>query len=294
MKRLAVYCLPVILVLIAADRAFPQTTTYVPINSHAAVTTTLPFRLYWGYLVIVEGSIGDRRKLAFLVDTGANPSAVDQKIARSLRLAEQPARVNLSNTSVQTPIAVLPSLRVGPLYVESLPVLTEDLSFYQKALGQEVDAIVGMDVLRKSSFSINYKAKEMLFGPIGTLQFAAPFDTELPVVTIQMELQARQVRVVIDTGTPDLMLLKSHMSGLAGFRTLGTEEVSDVSGSFRRTKVQIPDVYLGQARIGQQVAFVVADRKDEGDYFDGVLGFRGTHFRKIAFDFEHHRFSWER
>src|SRR5215470_4849849 len=61
----------------------------------------LPFRLYWEYLAIVEGSIGNFERLNFLVDTGAYPSVVDQEIARRLKLAPQPARVNLSNRSVQ-------------------------------------------------------------------------------------------------------------------------------------------------------------------------------------------------
>src|SRR4029077_17723844 len=95
----------------------------------------LPIRLYWGYLVIVEGSIGDFHKLSFLVDTGAHPSVIDRKIALKLRLAEQPSRVNLQNKSVQTGLVTLPSLLLGPLRVESLPVLTEDLSFLRKALG---------------------------------------------------------------------------------------------------------------------------------------------------------------
>ncbi len=138
------------------------------------VTMKLPIRVYWGYLVIVEGSIGDVHKLNFLVDTGAYPSVVDQKIAHDLKLAEQPERVNLWNKSVQARQVVLPSLSLGPVRVESIPVLAEDLSFLQKALGFKVDAIVGLDVLRKSSFTINYKAKEILFGAPGEPDLLRP------------------------------------------------------------------------------------------------------------------------
>src|SRR5437773_1834042 len=185
MKRLLFSsCLLVILTLSHADPSWAQPTIAPPdpavpgTQSLTQVPVKLPIRLYWGYLVIVEGSIGNVQKLNFLVDTGAYPSVVDQKIAHNLGLAEQPGRVNLSNKSVPTRLVVLPSLLLGPVRVESLPVLAQDLSFFQKALGQEVDAIVGMDVLRKSSFSINYRAKEMLFGPVESLSFSAPFDTE--------------------------------------------------------------------------------------------------------------------
>ncbi len=254
----------------------------------------LPFHLHWGYLVIIEGSIGNVQKLHFLIDTGANPSVVDQKIAHTLGLAEKPARVTLSTSSVQTRLVVLPSLLMGPVRAKSLPVLTQDLSYFQKALAYRVDAIVGMDVLRKSSFSINYRTKEMLFGPTGSLSFSAPFETDTPVVTIQMHSQHRQMHLVVDTGGPDLMLFQSSLSDSPDFQALGTEMVMDVSGTFQRRRVRVPEVYLGKVNIGSQIAFVVDDQKDDGDYFDGVLGVRGPQFWKIAFDFEHRRFCWER
>ena len=282
------------------DLSWSQTTNApthpaVPeMQSLARMWVKLPIRVFWDYLVIVEGSTADVQKLNFLVDTGAYPSVIDQKIARRLGLAEQPGRVNLSNKSVETRLVVLPSLLLGPIRVESLPVLTEDLSFLQKALGHRVDGIVGLDVLRKSSFTINYKTKEMLFGPIEDVTFSAPFDTDVPVVTIRTEFDNRQLRLVVDSGGPDLMLFHSRMPDSTGFQELGTESVADVNGTFRRRKVQIREVFLGKETIGSQTAFVVDDRKDEGDNFDGVLGVRGPQFWKIAFDFEHRRFCWER
>ena len=301
MNRLLIAtCLLVILTASHADLSWCQTTA-APADQSVQEThllappvIKLPVRLYWGYLVIVEGSIGNVQKLNFLVDTGAYPSVVDQKIAHNLELAEQPGRVNLSNKSVKTRLVVLPSLLLGPVRVESIPVLTEDLSFFRKAFGCKVDAIVGMDVLKKSSFSINYRTKELLFGPIDRLTFSAPFDTDTPVVTIRMGFQNRQLRLVIDTGGPDLMLFQSRMPNSVGLQALGTENVADVSGTFLRRKVRIPDVYLEKEKIGSQIGFVVDDRKDDGDNFDGILGIRGPQFWKIAFDFEHRRFCWER
>lgn len=300
MNRLSFsYWLLVMLTLSRVELAWPQKAIIpdpTPLKTEALAhdPIKLPIRLYWGYLVIVEGSIGNVPKLSFLVDSGAYPSVVDQKIAMRLGLAAQPGRVNLSNKSVQTRLVVLPSLLLGPIEATSLPVLTQDLSFFQKAFGHKVDAIVGLDVLRKSSFSINYRTKEMLFGPVESLTFSAPFDTAVPVVTIRMGFPTRELRLVIDTGGPDLMLFQSRMPHSIGLQELGTETVSDVGGSFQRRKVRIAKVNVGKETIGAQIAFVAEDWKDDGDNFDGVLGIRGPQFWKIAFDFEHFRFSWER
>jgi hypothetical protein len=65
------------------------------------------------------------------------------------------------------------------------------------------------------------------------------------------------------------------------------------SGTLRLRKVWIPEVYLGQERIGGQAAFIVNDHKDAGDDFDGVLGMKAPQRSKIPFDFERRRFSWD-
>jgi hypothetical protein len=292
-------CLLAILTLSGAELSWSQATVEPPPPSASQtqlltkVPVTLPIRVYLDYLVLVEGSIGNIDKLSLLVDTGASPSVIDQKIARHLNLTEQPDRVNLWSKSFQARRVVLPSLRLGPLQAGPLPVLTEDLSFLQKAVGRKVDGIVGLDVLRRSSFTINYRTKEMVFGPVESLAFSAPFDTDTPIVTIRTTFQNQNLRLVVDTGSPDLMLFQSRMRDSTRFQELGTEKVADVGGTFPRRRVRIPEVYLGKEPIGAQVAFLVDDRKDDGDDFDGVLGVKGPQFWKIAFDFEHRRFSWE-
>ena len=134
----------------------------------------------------------------------------------------------------------------------------------------------------------------MLFGPIESLTFSAPFDTDVPIVTIRVEFKNQQLRLVVDSGGPDLMLFQSRLRDSTRFQELGTEKVADASGTFQRRKMRIPEVYLGKETIGEQIVFVADDRKDDGDNFDGVLGIRGPQFWKIAFDFEHRRFWWER
>ncbi len=298
MNRLLVFsCFSVVLTLSAAEAGWSQATANptdpAPAVIARPVSVKLPIRLFWNYMVMVEGSIGNAQKLHFLVDTGAYPSIVDQKIARNLGLVEESARVNLANKSVQTGRVILPSLTLGPVRAEALPVLTQDLSYMQKAVGYKVDAIIGLDVLRRSSFTIDYRTKEIRFGPVEGLTFSAPFDTDEPVVTIRTRLQNHQLRLVVDTGSPEVMLFESRMSDSAGLQTIGTQETVNASGTLRLRKVWIPEVYLGQERIGGQAAFIVNDHKDAGDNFDGVLGMKAPLLSKIAFDFERRRFSWE-
>jgi Aspartyl protease len=260
----------------------------------AETRAKLKFELHQGYLVIVKGTLSAGIEGNFLLDTGAYPSVLDREIAVNLGLAEKPARVNLSQKTVRAQVVVLPLLMLGPLRVTGLPVLTEDMTFLSKAVGQRVDGIVGLDVFRKFSFRVDYAKKEIEFGAVDGFASCAVFETVAPLVSVGMKSQGRRFRVVIDTGGPDLMFFASRISGAVQFKEMGSEEARDSGGTFRRRKVMLADVHLGEETIGTQTGYVVEDKKDNGDNFDAVLGMRGSHFRRIAFDFERRRFCWDR
>ena len=126
----------------------------------------VPFKLYRGYVIVVRGSIGGLKNLNFLVDTGAVPSVVDARIAQKLHLRGQPGRVDVPTKTLATERVTVPDVEVGPSHVGELPVIVQDLSFAEEALGTRVDAMIGFDVLGQSPFTIDYESRELVFGPV--------------------------------------------------------------------------------------------------------------------------------
>ncbi len=72
------------------------------------------FRLYRNCLIVVRGDLGCLEGLNFLIDTGANPTAVDKKIAEKLGLKGQSQKLELLDQSVLVEAVELPHSSVGP------------------------------------------------------------------------------------------------------------------------------------------------------------------------------------
>jgi predicted aspartyl protease len=297
MQRTLLLVCQLLISLLAADPGWSQSVASAGLPGKATrppgIAITLPLHLYRGYLVVVEGSIGSLHKRNLLVDTGANPSVLDQRIAHELALVERAATVNLSNQRLQTKSAVLPSLQLGPIHVESVPVLAQDLSFLEKAMGCRVDALIGLDILGKTSFRIDYRSNQILFGPIEDARFSVPFESGPPFVTVRMELQNRDVHLLIDTGGPGLTLFRGALHDLNGLENLGSNTGINLGGQFQRKRVRVSKIALGQEKLNPQTVFIVDDQPDSGRDFDGLLGPRALQFREIGFDFEHQRWVWQ-
>lgn len=77
--------------------------------------TEVRFKLYRGYTIVVQGSIGSLNKLNFLIDTGAVPSVLDQRIARKLRLVGKEESVSVFSGSLRALRVEVADVQLGPI-----------------------------------------------------------------------------------------------------------------------------------------------------------------------------------
>jgi predicted aspartyl protease len=251
----------------------------------------LPFQLYHDHLVIVKGAIGPLEALDFMIDTGASHTLLDVKIARKLglRLVGSVRLEGLKDGEAWE--VTVPELRLGPLRVESARMLAADLSFASWS-GTSLEGIVGLDVLRVSSFSFDYAARRMAFGPVEESTSAVPFQSVSPLLTVDLTVGRSVARVVVDTGAPRLTLFPNRMqSRLPGFLLKGATTAHGPGGTSQLRDVELASVRLGPTE-WLRVPALLAEVSAPSFHVDGVLGPRSLPVRRVSFDLVRNRLSW--
>src|SRR5262249_10197192 len=131
-------------------------------SSQAAAGDELPFRIADGYLILVEGAIGTRTHLRFLLDTGASMSILDSKIADGMNLHRESAESFNFDRKLAWDQAAIPEVRFGPISAADTVMLVGPLAKYSE-FARNVDAIIGLDLLHLHDFTIDYASKKIVF-----------------------------------------------------------------------------------------------------------------------------------
>jgi predicted aspartyl protease len=254
----------------------------------------IPFKLYQDYLIVVHGSVGTLEGRNFLIDTGANVTSVDRRIARKLGLKGQSHKLALFNQSAIVERVVLPSLQVGSIRAEFMPGLVQDLSFVDTVVGFRIDAIVGLDLLGRSSFAVDYESKKMVFGPIDAGPLIVPFKTGAPMVTVEVRLNGQPVRLLVDTGSRNLLLFERQLP--ESLKKLLTRDVrrsfNSAATSFETKEIMVSKMQLGTTDRLLQKAFLTNSSANFDQSLDGTLAPTSLGLKWIAFDFQSGSFGW--
>jgi hypothetical protein len=250
----------------------------------------LKFKLRDGYQVIARGAIAGLDEVNLVIDTGTIPSMVDRGIAKKLRLDIHESEIVAFGQKSRAARAILPDVRLGPIRADSLIAGVGDLSF----LGCCVDAIIGLDVLTRRSFSIDYDHRLLTFGPLVDGDQSVPLEVIPPFLAVRLTLGGQPIRLLVDSGSRDLVLFAKRVRGrLPNLLVRNEKLLYHISGTSRLHRVLLPPLDAGGSNIDLLEGFLsdgAVDGYPAG--IDGVLGIRAIASRRVDFDFERQRLRW--
>ena len=126
------------------------------------------------------------------------------------------------------------------------------------------------------------------FSPEGEEESIASLELAWPFLTARMTVGGQQVRLLVDTGSSDLVLFEARMPpALANPPWKGDKTVYYASGAARLLRLELRQARLGTHTWDKLPAWAL-DRALDGypDSIDGVLGVAALGCRRVRFDFE--------
>jgi predicted aspartyl protease len=252
----------------------------------------IPFKVYQDYLIVVDGRIGNLDHQNLLLDTGSNPSMIDQNVSAKLGLQGVSRDLALFNKSVASENVTLPDLQCGPLRRQNLSVMVADFSAISRGLGTRIDAVIGLDVLGATNFTVDYAKRRIIFGTASLEHHTVPFAAGQQFITVNVKSGGRQLHLLVDTGTPQLVLFENRLRGVDYVPTSVVGTGHNASGNVRFGAVVLPQAKIGTLEVGPQRASVVTSQQDFASDLDGLMGVSCLRPKRISFDFDRQLLGW--
>lgn len=262
-------------------------------STETASVSGLPFRLSSGYLIQIDGCVGTQSNLKFILDTGATITIVDQKIADKLKLDRRPAESFNFDRKLKWDSATLPELQFGPVHATNIAVFIGRLAEYSE-FAKNADAVIGMDLLKFSNFSIDFDTHRITFHPSMQKVSVVAGDPLLQCPILEVQVQGHPIRLIVDTGLAGIVLyeerLRNHVPGL---RTTGQLGDAAMGGRVRAKQATIPDVLLGKTNRDITALLVASPVPEMLPGIDGIIGIATLKAHHIDFDFAGRTLRWE-
>jgi len=252
----------------------------------------VPLRIYKDNLIVVRATIGTKN-LNMVLDTGTNPSIITPELSDRLKLAGKTESLQTINGTTRTQSVTLPCLQIGPLRASPIRVIVQNLRFAERSLGLSLGGVAGLDILGTRSFTIDYRKKKIVVGPIAPSEKTVRFEKQEPFLAVKVMIEGHPVRMLVDSGPMGLMVYRNRLHTTQ--EPLRFDSDAWVAGPGRITRIRWfrASVSLGKDSLGaRNVAIADLDSEPEID-FDGLLGFGNMGFHKLSFDFENGLFGWE-
>jgi len=252
----------------------------------------IPFSLHRDHFIVVQGTIGDQQNLNFIIDTGATHTMISKKLAKSLGLQGEKKIVVAVGQKVKVEEVVLPNVQIGRSRFESVTARIGSLSFVQ---GLQVDALIGLTLLKRTNLAIDYSKMTLTLGSIPSCRSFIDFYGRLPFVLVRMQVQDQPLALLLDSGAGNhLVLFEDRVKDRCAWRrTNEKRNVRHLGGKSELKKVVLSDVEMGDSHWAELTAYVMEGRVKGYGTLDGILGSGALSLARLQLNFQSNRMSWE-
>jgi predicted aspartyl protease len=255
---------------------------------HANDVPKISFQLVRNHLIVASGKLGQISDRNLLIDTGANPTVVDQSLAYELGLKPigHPPGGMTTIAGVAQAYYAIRSLDLGPIHRAYMLVAVANLSLIEAQAGLRIDAIVGLDAIVPTNFQIDYLSKKIGFGDISMPSGTISMTPNTSFAVVEAQLNGTGVNLMIDTGSSQFVLFRNQLPESIASLPIGEKILlSNVAGDLVAPQVQLQSMHIGRHDFSGSTALLATVRNC--CKFQGMLGISSLHFRRVSFDFKH-------
>jgi predicted aspartyl protease len=245
----------------------------------------VPLKIYRDFLLVAKGQFGTALEdQNFIIDTGTAPSIINASLVARLGLATVPSPSRAMGKTIPGQALTFPEIELGPICAVSLHVQVQDLSRIERDLGIPIAAIIGLDVLSKYSFRLDYDKREMEFGSVSHTGIPVHFDPRTGIAVAEVRVEGKETRFLLDTGTDRVVLFGGNFpdAGWLNLQNTSQTAANQVSQEVDLQVFSAADIIIGGQRFSDERAYLVPGSTDS--LFDGLLGVRALGFRDLSYD----------
>ena len=159
---------------------------------------------------------------------------------------------------------------------------------------RNVDAIIGLDLLRLSNFTIDYDARKIIFHSFTPGAPTTPGNPLSNGLFLEIRVQDQPIRLIVDTGFPGILLfeerLRTSVSALAV-----AEHASSVTMGERlhATQTTLRGVVIGRTRRDVPVLLAKAPASNMLPGIVGIIGIAALNAHRVNLNFANRTLTWE-
>jgi predicted aspartyl protease len=284
-------CFSALFVLLAVDSPISAAPPAQVQVSTERSGVELAFRLLAGKIVQVSGRIGTQTQLRFAFDTGASMSVIDSKIADKLLLTRHPAESFNFDRTLNWQQARVPEVGFGPIRASNVTMLVGNLAEYSE-FARDIDVIVGTDLLRLANFTIDYDTRKIVYNSFN--EPASAVDPLSNCLFLEILVQGRPVRLIVDTGFPGILLFEERLLTSVSNLAIAKDRANVIlGGRLRAQQTTLHGVVIGPKRRDISILLAKAPASDVLPGVIGVIGLSPLEAHRINFDFVERRLTWD-